>query len=77
MVSVIGNVVPVFATAVETITLFADQVKIRLTSQLIKGVSRVLQKLFKYFNGTMILTSCVKILTILTNFYYLQFDLLF
>ena len=30
MVSVIGNVVPGFATSVETITLFADQVKIRL-----------------------------------------------
>ena len=28
--------------------------KMRLTSQLIKGISRVLQKLCKYFNGTII-----------------------
>ena len=26
----------------------------RLTSQLIKGISRVLQKLLRYFNGTII-----------------------
>ena len=31
----------------------------RLISQLIKGISRVLQKLLKYFNGTTILTSFV------------------
>ena len=31
----------------------------RLTSQLVKGISRVLQKLLKYFNGTGILTSFV------------------
>ena len=30
-----------------------------LTSQLINGISRVLQKLLKYFNGTIILTSFV------------------
>ena len=29
----------------------------RLTSQLIKDISRVLQKLLKYFNGTIISTS--------------------
>ena len=29
----------------------------RLTSQLINGISRVLQKLLKYFNGTISLTS--------------------
>ena len=29
----------------------------RLISQLIKGISRVPQKLLKYFNGTAILTS--------------------
>ena len=28
----------------------------RLTSQLIKGISRVLQKLLRYFNGTIIST---------------------
>ena len=36
------------------ITQFADQVRIRLISQLIKGISRVLEKLFKYFSGTVI-----------------------
>ena len=34
-----------------------DHVKIRLASQLIKGISRVLQKLLKYFSGTIISTS--------------------
>ena len=41
------------------ITQVDDHVKKRLTSQLITGISRVLQKLFKYFNGTIILTSFV------------------
>ena len=36
-----------------------DQVKMRLISQLIKGISRVLQKLLKYFDYTTILTSFV------------------
>ena len=36
-----------------------DQDKIRLISQLIKGISRVLQKLLKYFNGTAVLKSFV------------------
>ena len=31
-------------------TQFADQVRIRLILQLIKGISIVLQKLLKYFN---------------------------
>ena len=34
-----------------------DYVKMRLTSQLIKGISRVPQKLLKYFNRTIISTS--------------------
>ena len=38
------------------ITQFADHVKIRLTSQLIKGISRVLHKLLKCFKGTIIST---------------------
>ena len=33
---------------------FADQVRIRLISQLINDISRVLQRLLKYFNGTLI-----------------------
>ena len=37
----------------------ADHVKISLTSQLIKGISRVFQKLLRYFNGTIISTSTI------------------
>ena len=40
-------------------TQVADLVKTRLTSQLINGFSGVLQKLLKYFNGTIISTSFV------------------
>ena len=39
------------------ITQVDDYAKIRLTSKLIKGISRVLQKLLKYFSGTIISTS--------------------
>ena len=55
-VSVISN----FLLPLElVITQSLDQVKIRLTSQLINGISRVLQKLLKYFNDTIIWTSFV------------------
>ena len=54
--SVVSN--SVIPTA-EEITHFLDQVKFRLISQLINGISRVVQKLLKYFNGTAILTSFV------------------
>ena len=43
----------------EEITQSSDQVKMRLISQLINGISRVLQKLLKYFNDTAISTSFV------------------
>ena len=36
---------------------FSDQVKIRFISQLISGISNVLQKLLKCFSGTTISTS--------------------
>ena len=36
------------------ITQFANQVRVRLISQLIKGISRFLQTLFRYFNVTAI-----------------------
>ena len=48
-------------------TQFAGQVKIRLTSQLIKGISRVLQKILKYFNGTIISTFYVPNLLLRIN----------
>ena len=43
----------------EEITHISDQVKMRISSQLIKEIPRVLQKLLKYFNGTAIFTSFV------------------
>ena len=53
-VSVIEN----FPSAVElVIAQSLDQVKRRLSLQLINGISRVLQKLLKYFNGTIFSTS--------------------
>ena len=44
---------------VETITQFLDHVKLRLISQLNKGIYRVLQKSLKYFSGTIISTFLV------------------
>ena len=53
-VSIISN----FASPVKVlITQVDDHVNIKLTSQLIKGISRVLRKLLKYFHGTIISTS--------------------
>ena len=40
-------------------TQFADHVKISSTSQLIEGISRVIQKLLKFFNGTIPSTSFI------------------
>ena len=55
-VSVISNL----HAAVESVrTQVDDHVKTRLTSQLINDISRVLQKLLKCFNGTIISTSFV------------------
>ena len=56
LVSVIANFVSPVA---EEITQSADQVKMKLISQPIKGISRVLQKILRYFNGTAVLTSCL------------------
>ena len=53
------------------ITQFFDQVKIKLISQLIKVISRVLQKLFKYFNGTAIFAFIIPALLVLSK----NFDL--
>ena len=54
--SVIANFV---APVAAEITQSLEQVKMRLISRLIKGISRVLPKLLKYSNGTAILTSFV------------------
>ena len=53
---VIASVAPWLAVVKGTITKFMDHVRMRLISQLIKGFSRVLQKLLRYFNGTYIST---------------------
>ena len=50
-VSIIANVA---ALSTAELRQFADQVRRRLTLQLTKGISRVLQKLCKYFKGTAI-----------------------
>ena len=54
------------------ITQSLDHGKIRLTSQLINGISSVLQKLLKYFSGTIISTFFV--LT-LSCYLYVRFKL--
>ena len=52
-----NNFVSVIANFSSPVELVIDHVKIRLTSQLIKGISSVLPKLLKYFSGTIISTS--------------------
>ena len=48
----------------DAITQVAGQVRIRLFSQLITRISRVLQKLLSYFNGTFISTFIVAWLSV-------------
>ena len=43
---------------------FADQVRLSFISQIINIISRVLQKLVKYFNGTIMSTSFVLLATL-------------
>ena len=43
-----------FSPVAEKIKQFSDHVKMRLSSQLINGILRVLHKVFKDFNGTAI-----------------------
>ena len=45
-----------FTTSVVAITQFLDQFRSSVNSQLIKGILKVLQKLLRYFNSTIILT---------------------
>ena len=55
-VSVIANF---YSPSELVITQSLEHVKRSSTSQIINGISRVLQKLHKYFNGTIISTSFV------------------
>ena len=61
-VSAIGNIVSWFA--VSDTTHFVDQVRMGLVSQLINGISRVLQKVLKYFNGTITVTFFVSLASV-------------
>ena len=51
-----------------------DQVRIRLISQLINGIARVLQKLLKYFNGTLVLTFFLPSSPVLSAIFVLNLD---
>ena len=53
------------AILVATITQFSDQSRSRVILQLIKGISRVLQKLQWYFNGTIISTFSIPVYPVL------------
>ena len=48
-------------------TQVGEHVKMRLILQLIKGISRVLQKLLKYFNGTAISAFIIPFSLVLTK----------
>ena len=52
----IVNVGPWLLIGRSIVKKIADQIRIRLISQLINGISRVFQKLIKYFDGTIIQT---------------------
>ena len=54
-------------------TLFSGQANMRLISQLIKGISRVLQKLLKYFNDAIISTFSTIIGSCFTCHFLLKF----
>ena len=68
---VIGKVVTLSPSE---ITQFADQVTIRLISQLIKSISRVLQKLLNYFNGTANFSFIMRTLLVLSKKFNLYFN---
>ena len=54
----------VFLSTLE-VSQFADQFNVRLISQLISGISKVLQKVHKYFNGPAISTFALSELSLL------------
>ena len=51
----------------QAMTQVDEQVKIKLISQFIESISRVLQKLFKYFNDTAISAFIIPRLVVLTK----------
>ena len=69
--SVIANVAAWFAAKLD-ITQFADQVRMRLISQLFNGISSVFQKIVIYFNGTIILAAFVPSFPLEPVIFYLK-----
>ena len=72
--SVTANAVASFAAVQDDITQLADQIKIRLIWQLISGISRVLQKLFRCSNGTFISTFFVSLLPVWPVYFSLKLN---
>ena len=68
-----ANVVAWFAVALD-ITQFADQVRTRLISQLINSISRLCQKLLKYFHGTILSTFFVLLCSVEIVTFYLNLN---
>ena len=60
----VTNIVARFTAVLDDIKQFADQVRVRLISQFISNISRFLQKLLRYFNGTSLSTVFVPSLPI-------------
>ena len=73
-VSVIVNVGTRLLIGASVRKQFANQVRIRLILQLINGISRVLQKLHKDFNGTIILTSFMSLFLVLPAIFDLNLN---
>ena len=57
-----------------TIVYFLDQFRLRLFSQLIKDISTVLQKLHRYFDGTIVPTFFLPLLPISSVIFSLILD---
>ena len=51
----------------------SDQVKMRLISQLVKFMSSVYKKLLKYFDGTIISTSCSPLAPVMPVIFWFKF----
>ena len=68
-----SDIANVIALSSLQMTQFADQVRSRVISQFISAISRVRQKLIKYFNGTTISSFKVPVLPVL--FISLDLDL--
>ena len=72
--SVILNVGTPFATVAATRVLFLKHVNWRVILELIEGISSVLQKLLRYFNGTIISSFFVPTLPVCPPIYDLNLN---